>query len=64
MRPYPWPLGLEEAVALHVAVDLLLGLAGVGRVDLVDALARLEDLARVDLDVGGLAPRSPLTAGG
>src|SRR5215207_290463 len=46
---------LEEAVALHVAVDLLLGAARVPRVDLVDALARLEDLGGVDLDVGRLA---------
>ena len=45
----------EEAVALHVRVDLLLGLPGVERVDLVDPLARLEDLSRVDLDVGRLA---------
>src|SRR5919202_1983352 len=47
--------GLEEAVALHVAVDLLLALARVLGVDLVDALARLEDLVGVDLDVGRLA---------
>src|SRR5215207_5880184 len=46
---------LEEAVALHVAVDLLLGAARVLRVDLVDALARLEDLGGVGLDVGRLA---------
>ena len=48
-------VGLEEAVALHVAVDLLLGLPGVVGVDLVGALADVEDLAGVDLDVGGLA---------
>ena len=35
--------------------DALLGLAGVLRVDLVDSLARLEHLARVDLDVARLA---------
>jgi hypothetical protein len=45
---------LEEAVALHVGVHALLGLAGVQRVDLVDALAGLEDLGGVDLDVGRL----------
>src|SRR4051812_6715624 len=37
-------IGLEEAVALHVLVDLFDGLARVQRVDLVDAPARLEDL--------------------
>src|SRR3712207_7187682 len=47
--------GLEEAVALHVGVDTLLGLPGVVGVDLIDALAGLEDLPRVDLDVGRLA---------
>src|SRR6185312_10054108 len=47
-------VGLEEAVALHVAVNLLLGLPGVVGVDLVGALADVEDLAGVDLDVGGL----------
>ena len=56
-------VGLEEAVALHVDVDLLLRLTRVLGVDLVDPLARLDDLVRVDLDVGGLtleanAPRS------
>src|SRR5919108_1984227 len=44
-------LGLEEAVALHVRAHALLGLTRVLGVDLVDALARLDDLARVDLDV-------------
>src|ERR1700761_4874174 len=44
-------VGLEEAVALHVLVDLLLGLPGVVGVDLVGALADVEDLARVDLDI-------------
>ena len=48
-------LGGEEAVAVHVVVDLLDRLAGVVGVDLVDALAQLEDLAGVDLDVGRLA---------
>ena len=48
-------VGLEEAVALHVAAHLLLGAARVLRVDLVDPLAGLEDLFRVDLDVRGLA---------
>jgi hypothetical protein len=47
--------GLEEAVALHVDVDLLDGLAGVVGVDLVDLRAGLDDLAGVDLDVGRLA---------
>src|ERR1700760_3074261 len=48
-------VGLEEAVALHVEVDLLLWLSGVVGVDLVGPLADVEDLARVDLDVRGLA---------
>src|SRR6185437_14207714 len=48
-------VGLEEAVALHVAVNLLLGLPGVVGVDLVGALTDVEDLAGVDLDVRGLA---------
>src|SRR3954466_8405400 len=48
-------IGLEEAVALHVGVDTLLGLPGVVGIDLVHALAGLEDLLRVDLDVRRLA---------
>ena len=41
IRPYSTAsLGLEEAVALHVGVDLLDRLAGVLGVDLVDPLAR------------------------
>jgi hypothetical protein len=44
-------IGLEEAIALHVDVNLLDRLTGVVRVDLVDPLADVEDLARVDLDV-------------
>ena len=48
-------VGLEEAVALHVGVNLLDRLTGVVRVDLVDPLADVEDLARVDLDVRRLA---------
>src|SRR3954447_18127047 len=51
-------VGLEEAVALHVDVHLLVGLAGVLRVDRVDAGAQLERLAGVDLDVGGLTLES------
>ena len=57
-------LGLEEAVALHVLVDLLERLAGVLGVDLVDPLARVEDLAGVDLDVRRLALEARPTAGG
>src|SRR4051812_40638227 len=48
-------VGLEEAVALHVAVHVLDRLTRVLRVDLVDARARLEDLPGVDLDVRRLA---------
>ncbi len=47
-------LGGEEAVALHVLAHLLLGEARVFGVDLVQALPHVEDLARVDLDVGRL----------
>src|SRR4051794_31247464 len=48
-------VGLEEAVALHVAVHVLDRLTRVLRVDLVDAPARLEDLPGVDLDVRRLS---------
>ena len=48
-------LGLEEAVALQVRVDLLDRLPGVVGEDLVDAAAHLEDLPGVDVDVRGLA---------
>ena len=48
-------IGGKEAVALHVSVDVLFALPRVPRVDLVDPLARLEDLGRVDLDVRRLA---------
>ena len=48
-------LGGEEAVALHVLVDLLDRLAGVLRVDLVEPRAQGERLLGVDRDVGGLA---------
>jgi len=44
--------------------NLLLRFAGVLGVDLIDALARLEDLARVDLDVRWTAPESRRRAGG
>src|SRR5580704_14480685 len=45
----------EEAVALHVVMHFLDRLAGRGRVDLVDAPAEVQDLARLDVDVGRLA---------
>src|SRR3954468_1426253 len=48
-------LGAKEAIAFHVAVHLLDRPPGVVGVDLVDPLARLEDLPRVDLDVARLA---------
>src|SRR6476620_12734211 len=47
--------GCEEAVALHVAVDLRDRTAGVMRIDLVDAPPQGEDLSGMDVDVGGLA---------
>src|SRR5262245_54942537 len=48
-------LGRHEAVALGVSRDLLDGLPGVLGVELVQHAALLEDLARQDLDLGGLA---------
>src|SRR3954470_12203185 len=48
-------VGPEEVVALHVAVYLLDRAPRVVRVDVVDPVARLEDLAGVDLDVRRLA---------
>jgi len=51
-------LGVEEAVAFHVVVQLLHGLPRVTRVDLLGAAAQLEHLAGVDLDIGGLALES------
>src|SRR4051794_24370331 len=45
----------EEAVALHVFVDLLDRLAGVLRVDLIEPAAERECLLRVNGDVGRLA---------
>ena len=42
-------------VALHVLVDAIALLAGVLGVDRLDALAQLQDLAGVDLDVSRLA---------
>src|SRR3954454_5389489 len=52
--------GGEVAIALHVLVDLRDRVARVMRVDLVDAAALGDDLARVDVDVG----RLPLEAAG
>src|SRR4051794_31590220 len=49
----------EEAVALHVCVDALDLLAGVLGVDLVDAGAERQHLARVYLDVARLTFKSP-----
>src|SRR5438270_502132 len=45
---------LEEAVALHVVMNTLERLPGVLRVDLVDPPTDIENLPRVDLDVGRL----------
>jgi hypothetical protein len=45
----------EEAIALHVLVDLLLGLPAVLGEDLVEAVAQGQRLGRVDGDVGLLA---------
>ena len=56
IRPYSaaWSALKKRSRSMSL-VDLLLGLPGVLRVDLVDPLARLEDLRRVDLDVRRLA---------
>src|SRR5690349_5062544 len=43
-------VGLKELVAVHRFLDLLDLLAGVLRVELVEALAHAQDLARLDLD--------------
>src|SRR5262249_41056912 len=48
-------LGGHEEIALGVAVHLVEVLAGMAGDDLVQALADRDDLAGVDLDVGGLA---------
>src|SRR2546423_11478849 len=42
--------GCEVTVSVHVVVDTLPQLARVPRIDAVDVLAQLEDLAGVDLD--------------
>ena len=55
-------LGRHEEVALDVALDLLRRAAGVLGVDANDDLAQPQDLARMDLDVGGL--RGPHAATG
>src|SRR2546423_6351858 len=52
-------LGWEKAIALHVDTHLLGLAACVLGVDVIDAIAHAEDLARVDLDVG----RLPFKAG-
>src|SRR5690606_28528602 len=45
-------LRAHEPVTVHVALDLLHRLAGVLRVQLVHLAAQVEDLPRLDLDVG------------
>src|SRR5690242_10632780 len=49
-------LRVHEEVAFHVGAYLLDRLAGAFGVDLVELLARLQDLTGVDLDVGRLPP--------
>src|ERR1035438_2975497 len=44
----------HEVIAFGVRLDLLDGLAGVQRDDLVEAAAHVDDLPRMDLDVGRL----------
>ena len=53
-------IGREIAVALHVGVDPLHGLARVLGIDLVDSGPQRQYLAGVDLDIG----RLPLEAAG
>src|SRR5207247_2716156 len=47
-------LRTEEEVSLHVVRNLFLGLAGVLRVDLLQAALEADHLAGLDLDVGAL----------
>jgi hypothetical protein len=51
-------LRVHEHVPLHALLNLVDGLARVFGVDLVEAVAHLEDLLGVDGDVGGLAGRA------
>ena len=57
-------LAAHEVVAIRVHLDLLDRLAGVLGEDLVEPVAGVEDLPRVDLDVGGLALERRPAAGG
>jgi hypothetical protein len=45
--------GGHETIAIQILVDLFDRLAGVLGVDLVQPLAKVEDLLRLDLDVRG-----------
>src|SRR5690606_34401864 len=51
----PGRLGVEPEVAACIVFDLLEGLACLAGEEAVDALAHAEDLAGLDLDVGGAA---------
>src|SRR5450755_5111186 len=48
-------LGAHEVIPFGVLLDLLNRLAGVMGDDLIQAPPDIDDLARVDLDVGGLS---------
>src|SRR5260221_14570053 len=47
--------GDHDVVPLHVLLDPIEGLAGVTNQDVAGDLAHAQDLARLDVDVGGLA---------
>ena len=65
MRPYSLAsIGAHEVVALGVVLDPLDRLAGVLDQQLVQLVARPQDLLGVDVDVGRLALRSRRAAGG
>src|SRR5229473_1086685 len=51
--------GNHDVVTLHVLLDAVEGLAGVTNQDVAGDLAHAQDLARLDVDVGGLAGYPP-----
>jgi hypothetical protein len=50
--------GGHEEIAVRVLLDLLEVLAGVARQDAVDLLARVQNLARLDVDIDRLTARA------
>ena len=49
---------IQDVIPIHIALDFLQRLAGGAGQNLVDDLARSQNLARLDIDVGGL-PAQP-----